>query len=141
MEAMEPGSSSGASIFRRTGHTVPKRPAYLGKGERREQQQKSRSQSPHLAAFLSSPSPSSNNNSAIPKRTPRNESQYGRVKTRYAKVSLPPLNNMADVNAAPVVDDVKIDESSVKPDPARRNSLEKHLAQRPERAELVESKA
>lgn len=47
---------------------------------------------------------------------------------------------MADENAAPVVDEVKVDESSVKPDAARRNSLEKHLAQRPERAELVESK-
>lgn len=53
---------------------------------------------------------------------------------------------MADENTPPVVDDVKadevkVDESSVKPDLARRNSLEKHLAHRPERAELVESKA
>lgn len=47
---------------------------------------------------------------------------------------------MADENPAPVVDDVKVDESSVKPDLARRNSLEKHLAHRPERAELIESK-
>lgn len=47
---------------------------------------------------------------------------------------------MADENTPPVVDEVKVDESSVKPDPARRNSLEKHLAQRPEKAELVESK-
>lgn len=47
---------------------------------------------------------------------------------------------MADNNAAPIVDDIKVDESSISTaGGARRNSLEKHLAQRPERAELVES--
>lgn len=50
-----------------------------------------------------------------------------------------PNHNMADENTNPVIDDVKVDESSVKPDSARRNSLEKHLAQRPEKAELIES--
>lgn len=41
---------------------------------------------------------------------------------------------MADETPAPVVD-----ESSIAPVPERRNSLEKHLAQRPDRAELVDS--
>ncbi|KAJ4393727.1 hypothetical protein N0V93_002942 [Gnomoniopsis smithogilvyi] len=40
---------------------------------------------------------------------------------------------MADETPAPVVD-----ESSIAPVPERRNSLEKHLAQRPDRAELVD---
>lgn len=52
-----------------------------------------------------------------------------------------PTITMADENAAPVVDEVKVDESSVKPDAVRRNSLEKHLAQRPDRAELIESES
>lgn len=32
-----------------------------------------------------------------------------------------------------------VDETSIAPAPERRNSLEKHLAQRPDRAELVDS--
>lgn len=51
---------------------------------------------------------------------------------------------MADENtpvAAPA-EEVKIDDSSINhATAARRNSLEKHLAQRPERAELVESES
>lgn len=47
---------------------------------------------------------------------------------------------MADEHS-PVVDEVKIDESSINhPTTARRNSLEKHLAHRPDRTELIESK-
>ncbi|PSR88808.1 hypothetical protein BD289DRAFT_366669 [Coniella lustricola] len=47
---------------------------------------------------------------------------------------------MADSNnTAPAVDDVKVDETSISTaGGARRNSLEKHLAHRPERAELIE---
>lgn len=42
---------------------------------------------------------------------------------------------MADENTTP-----KVDESSIaRPDPARRNSLEKQLSHRPERSELIES--
>lgn len=37
----------------------------------------------------------------------------------------------------PIVDETPI--SPVRPDNARKNSLEKHLMQRPERTELVES--
>ncbi|KAF3762085.1 hypothetical protein M406DRAFT_323424 [Cryphonectria parasitica EP155] len=42
---------------------------------------------------------------------------------------------MADENTAPVVDESSISQANAG---ARRNSLEKHLAQRPERAELIE---
>lgn len=48
---------------------------------------------------------------------------------------------MADENTTPTVDEVKVDESSINPpSAARRNSLEKLISHRPERAELVESK-
>lgn len=47
---------------------------------------------------------------------------------------------MAEENTtAPQVDEVKVDETSINhPSAARRNSLEKLLSHRPERAELVE---
>ncbi|ROV95917.1 hypothetical protein VSDG_05124 [Cytospora chrysosperma] len=46
---------------------------------------------------------------------------------------------MAEENEVPKVDEVKVDESSIaRPDPARRNSLEKQLSHRPDRAELIE---
>ncbi|KUI70748.1 MKL/myocardin-like protein 2 [Cytospora mali] len=46
---------------------------------------------------------------------------------------------MADENTTPEVDDVKVDESSIaRPDIARRNTLDKQLAHRPDRAELIE---
>ena len=47
---------------------------------------------------------------------------------------------MADENTTPEVQDVKVDESSIaRPDIARRNTLDKQLAHRPDRAELIES--
>lgn len=48
---------------------------------------------------------------------------------------------MADENTNPAVEETKVDETPIShPNAARRNSLEKQLAQRPDRAELVESK-
>lgn len=48
---------------------------------------------------------------------------------------------MADENTNPAVEEPKVDETPIShPNAARRNSLEKQLAQRPDRAELVESK-
>lgn len=50
-------------------------------------------------------------------------------------------DNMADENTNPAVEETKVDETPIShPNAARRNSLEKQLAQRPDRAELVESK-
>ncbi|KAL2285198.1 hypothetical protein FJTKL_08415 [Diaporthe vaccinii] len=50
-------------------------------------------------------------------------------------------DNMADENTNPAVEEPKVDETPIShPNAARRNSLEKQLAQRPDRAELVESK-
>lgn len=46
------------------------------------------------------------------------------------------ITTMAEDNSAPVVDEASINHPSA----ARRNSLEKLLAHRPDRAELVESK-
>lgn len=49
--------------------------------------------------------------------------------------------NMADENTNPAVEETKVDETPIShPNAARRNSLEKQLAHRPDRAELVESK-
>ncbi|KAI3394887.1 hypothetical protein diail_2122 [Diaporthe ilicicola] len=46
---------------------------------------------------------------------------------------------MADVNTNPTVEETKVDETPIsQPNAARRNSLEKQLAHRPDRAELVE---
>lgn len=48
---------------------------------------------------------------------------------------------MADENTNPTVEEIKVDETPIShPNAARRNSLEKQLAHRPDRAELVESK-
>lgn len=48
---------------------------------------------------------------------------------------------MADENTNPAVEETKVDETPIShPNAARRNSLEKQLAHRPDRAELVESK-
>jgi hypothetical protein len=48
---------------------------------------------------------------------------------------------MADENTNPAAQEAKVDETPIShPNAARRNSLEKQLAHRPDRAELVESK-
>lgn len=58
----------------------------------------------------------------------------------------PTTATMAEENTAPVidevkVDEVKVDESSINhPSAARRNSLEKLIAHRPDRTQLVESR-
>lgn len=50
-------------------------------------------------------------------------------------------HSMADDNTNPAVEETKVDETPIShPNAARRNSLEKQLAHRPDRAELVESK-
>lgn len=50
-------------------------------------------------------------------------------------------DKMADENTNPAVEETKVDETPIShPNAARRNSLEKQLAHRPDRAELVESK-
>lgn len=62
---------------------------------------------------------------------------------RFARETPTTENTMAEQNTAPpAVDEPKVDESSINPPSAvaRRNSLEKLLAHRPDRTELVESK-
>lgn len=50
-------------------------------------------------------------------------------------------HKMADENTNPAAEETKVDETPIShPNAARRNSLEKQLAQRPDRSELVESK-